>query len=131
MLTWTSVVATGPTDDDIAAAVAGRSALVIRPLIEFAPLRRAMGLPTVDDRTDEVQAAAATVASTVVSSGRRRATGSAKTAAARTTPRSTSRTAATKRSKPRSAGASAKPTSTKQRSAATAATARTPDTAAA
>lgn len=110
MLTWTSVVATAPTDNDIAAAVAGRSALVIRPLIEFGPLRRAMGLPTVDDRTGEVEAAVVTVAST----GRRRTAGSATA--------SSSRPAATKQSKPKS---------TKPRSAAKAAPARTPATAAA
>lgn len=110
MLTWTSVVATAPTDTDIAAAVAGRSALVIRPLIEFAPLRRAMGLPTLDDRTAEVMAAAATGTSTA----RRRSSGST-----------------TKQSKPKAAGPSSKPKTTKPRSAAKAAPARTPATAAA
>lgn len=44
MLTWTSVVTDAPDDQEIAMAIARRTALEIRPLIEFAPLRRAMGL---------------------------------------------------------------------------------------
>jgi hypothetical protein len=49
MLIWTSVVADAPSDADIAVAVARREALEVRPLLDFAPLRLALGLPVFDE----------------------------------------------------------------------------------
>ena len=117
MLTWTSVVADAPSDTDIATVIACREALVIRPLIEFAPLRRAMGLPSASDLTDEAPETAAAVAA-----GRRRLPGSA----AAPTARATSRTAA-----PRRSTSTKRTSSSKQPGAATTGTGRIRSTAAA